>query len=57
MRQFPCGLVVTNIRRGAGARSKNVYAELRDSNGELLISATLDYITAELQRGAFEESV
>ncbi len=35
---------ITNIHRGRGDRSIFIYAELRDENNNLLISATLDYI-------------
>jgi hypothetical protein len=45
------GATIVNIRRrrGGGERSRYVYAELRSVTGELLISATLDYIVAALQ--------
>jgi hypothetical protein len=35
---------IVNIRRGKGERSIYIYAELRSSSGQLLVSATLDYI-------------
>lgn len=38
---------ITNIHRGVGNKSCYVYAELRDENNELIISATIDYITKE----------
>lgn len=42
-------LAVTNIRRGKGARQEIIYARLIDAEtGELLISATLEYITEAL---------
>lgn len=47
-RIIPTGCVITNIRRGTGARKSFVYAELRGPDGELLMSATLDYITTEI---------
>ena len=45
---FHAGCTITNIRRGVGARAKNVYATLRGPDGEVLIVATLDYINAEI---------
>ena len=47
-RIIPTGCVITNIRRGKGYRESFVYAELRGPDGELLMSATLDYITTEI---------
>lgn len=44
----PTGCVITNIRRGIGARRSVVYAQLHGPDGELLISATLDYITTKI---------
>lgn len=40
------GAVITNIRRGSTARGRGhiVYANLVDRHGDVLISATLDYI-------------
>lgn len=43
------GAQITDVRRGKGARSVYVYAELRASDGSLLVSATLDYITTVLR--------
>jgi hypothetical protein len=45
---FPPGCTITGIRTGIGNRAKNVYATLRGPNGELLISATLDYINKQI---------
>jgi hypothetical protein len=56
-RQFPKGVVIRRIRRGEGYRDQWIYAELVDRDGNLLISATLDYICDELERGAFTETV
>lgn len=36
---------IVNIRRGKG---KHILAELRDKNGKILVSATLDYIVDAL---------
>jgi hypothetical protein len=52
-RQFPKECVISNIRRGKANRSHIVYANLRNKDGTLIISATLDYITKELERGVF----
>lgn len=40
---------ITNIRRGKGNRRKFIYADLRDGDGELMISATLDYIVSSIE--------
>jgi hypothetical protein len=50
-RSFPHGVYIDNISPGKGARSAHVYATLRDASGEILIIATLEYITDQL-RGA-----
>jgi hypothetical protein len=39
---------IRDIKVGRGARSKYTYARLYNSNGELIISATLDYIILAL---------
>jgi hypothetical protein len=44
------GCRVVDIRRGRGARTGIVYAKLVDKDGNLLISATLDYITSALKQ-------
>lgn len=44
------GCQIVNIRRGRGARAGIVYAKLVDKDGNLLISATLDYITSALKQ-------
>ena len=44
------GCQVVNIRRGKGVRASVVYANLVDKNGNLLISATLDYIMTALKQ-------
>jgi hypothetical protein len=40
------GAMITDIRRGSSSKNRShiIYARLVDANGELLISATLDYI-------------
>ena len=40
---------IVNIRKGKGNRSNIIYAKLVDENGELIISATLDYIIERLK--------
>jgi hypothetical protein len=43
-------LVITDIKRGDGNRSELLYGVLRDAEtGELMISATLDYIVDALK--------
>ncbi len=37
------GAEIVNIRRGKGARSKHIYAQIRDKDGLVLVQATLDY--------------
>ena len=46
--RFPAGCKITDIKRGKGARHEYIYAFLRDPDGKLLISASLDYITEQL---------
>lgn len=36
---------IVNIRRGRGSRSCYIYAEIQKENGEVLVSALLDYCT------------
>jgi hypothetical protein len=43
------GAKITDVRRGTGARSCYVYANLRDPDGHILISATVDYIMNVLE--------
>lgn len=45
------GATITNIRKGSKKEGREliVYAELRNSKGELLIAATLDYILSALR--------
>jgi len=38
------GCTIVNIRRGKGNRSHFIYANLVDKDGNIIISATLDYI-------------
>jgi hypothetical protein len=38
---------IVNIRRGKG-NNKHILAELRDKDGKILVSATLDYIVDAL---------
>lgn len=40
---------IIGIRRGEGDRSSILYARLVDQQGQLLISATLDYIMCALK--------
>lgn len=42
---------IVNIRKGEKSkeRDKNIYAELRTANGELLVGSTLPYILKVLQ--------
>lgn len=47
---------ITDLYRGEGDRSNHIYAVLRDEDGNLCISATLDYIVASLRRGDFWET-
>lgn len=44
---FPKDCVIKNIRCGTESRGNNVYAELYDGTGTLLIAATLDYINEQ----------
>lgn len=55
VRHFPFGCRIVNIKRGTGARHRYVYAQLRDINGELLISATLEYITEQLMNAEIDD--
>lgn len=52
---FPKGCTISNIRQGKGARSCYIYADLRASNGALLISATLDYINTRMYECGVEK--
>jgi hypothetical protein len=45
---MPEGMRITNIRRGKGIREAIIYAHLEDKDGNLIISATLEYIVAAL---------
>lgn len=47
-RTFPAGCTIGGIRRGKGERARWVYASLYGPDGLVLISATLDYICAQL---------
>lgn len=42
------GAKICNIRRGDGERNKYVYAEIRDANDNLLVSADLDYCSQRM---------
>jgi len=53
-RVLPVGCKITNIRRGRGIKEGYVYAQLRGPNDELLIAATLNYITKQLESARFE---
>lgn len=56
VRRFPFGCRIVNIKRGTGPRHCYVYAQLLDINNELLISATLDYITEQLLSAEIESA-
>ncbi len=43
------GASITNIKRGKGNRKSIVYAEIRNSKGSLLVSATLEYCTQRME--------
>ena len=45
---FPVGCEIVDIKRGKGSRNKFIYARLIGPDGNLLISATLDYIYERL---------
>jgi hypothetical protein len=50
-------LKVVNIHQGSNGREEIVYGELRDADSnELLISATLDYITNAINAAAKERA-
>jgi hypothetical protein len=42
------GCTITDIHSGVGLRGKTVYGKLREPNGDVLISATLEYITKRI---------
>ena len=46
---------ITNIHRGKGDRNHIVYAFLKDEKGNLVISATLDYIMTKVRLMTKEE--
>ena len=46
-RTFPAGCTIRDIRPGTGGREQWVYASLYGPEGELLISATLEYINEQ----------
>lgn len=52
-RRIPKDSYIKNIRRGTGSRERFIYGDLYSSKGELLISATLDYILKELNKAEF----
>jgi len=54
-RTIPRGSTITNIRRGKGKLECFVYANLVGPDGELIISATLDYITAQIMQADITE--
>ncbi len=43
------GASIVNIRRGKGARSKYIYAQIRDKNGVVRVQADLDYCVAAMK--------
>lgn len=53
--KYPKGCTITNLRQGKGYRKQYIYATLRGPDGELLISATLDYINKALIENGVEE--
>ena len=46
-RIFPAGCTIRDIRPGTGSRAHIVYAHLYGPDGEMLISATLEYINEQ----------
>ena len=46
-RTFPAGCTICDIRPGTDGREQWVYASLYGPAGDLLISATLEYINAQ----------
>lgn len=52
------GCTITNIRRGKKSQGRDhlIYAEVRDKNGDLIISATLDYIVKALKKRLPEQA-
>lgn len=46
------GASITNIRRGKGDRNVYVYAEIITANGELLVSALLDYCVERMEEAS-----
>ena len=55
IKPFPKGCTITNIRRGKGECVCWIYAILRGPDGEVLITATLDYINDQLLRYGIEK--
>jgi hypothetical protein len=52
LEQYRCA-VISNIRYGHGfGRNHTLYAEIRGTNDELLVSATLEYCTARMVEAA-----
>jgi len=49
-RRIPLGCIIKNIERGKDEREQFVYAQLVTADGELIISATLDYITDQIRQ-------
>lgn len=52
--KFPLGCVIKDIRSNPRFPG-NIYASLFGPDGELLISATLDYILAQINKAGIEE--
>ncbi|MCU0286692.1 MAG: hypothetical protein MUF15_09855 [Acidobacteria bacterium] len=52
---FPKGSYINNLHKGEGVYSNTVYASLRGPDGELLISADLEYIQKRIIQVGFEK--
>lgn len=52
IRELPLGCKIVNIHRGSPelGRDKFIYAQLVDDTGNLIISATLEYIMDQMSR-------
>ena len=53
--KFPKGSIITNIKRGKGKREHLTFACIVAPNGELLVSATLDYCCEAIQDRGIED--
>ena len=52
--KFPNGCTITNIIQEEGARSGLIYARLVGPDGQIIISATLEYIYERLVESGIE---